>query len=110
MAHEPIGLSVPWVDEMIPSSEWRRGLLACAVLTLIITNLLFSKAWAADLTQETISAAVVDPSRPATDTPRDANRKPAETLAFAGVKPGDKIGDYASGAGYFTRLFAAAAG
>jgi predicted methyltransferase len=27
-------------------------------------------------------------------------------LAFAGVKPGDKVADYAAGAGYFTRLFA----
>jgi hypothetical protein len=26
-------------------------------------------------------------TRPATDTVRDANRKPPETLAFAGVKP-----------------------
>jgi predicted methyltransferase len=27
-------------------------------------------------------------------------------LAFAGVKPGDKVADYAAGAGYFTLLFA----
>lgn len=52
-----------------------------------------------------ISAAVADSSRPATDTERDANRKPAETLAFIGIKPGDKVADYAAGSGYFTRLF-----
>lgn len=38
------------------------------------------------------------------------DRKPAQTLAFAGVKPGYKIGDYAAGAGYFTRLFAGVVG
>jgi predicted methyltransferase len=53
-----------------------------------------------------IAAAVADPARPAADTARDANRKPAEVLAFAGVKPGDKVADYAAGSGYFTRLFA----
>jgi predicted methyltransferase len=41
---------------------------------------------------------------------RDADRKPAETLAFAGVKSGDKVADYGGGSGYFTRLFAAVVG
>jgi predicted methyltransferase len=53
-----------------------------------------------------VAAAIADASRPAADTERDADRKPALTLAFAGVKPGDKVADYAAGAGYFTRLFA----
>lgn len=53
-----------------------------------------------------IEAAIADPSRPDADRARDADRKPAETLAFAGVKPGDKVADYAAGGGYFTRLFA----
>jgi predicted methyltransferase len=53
-----------------------------------------------------VAAAVADPSRPAADTARDANRKPVEVLGFAGVKPGDRVADYAAGAGYFTRLFA----
>ncbi len=57
-----------------------------------------------------IVAAVADTTRPATDTVRDAQRKPAETLAFAGVRPGDKVADYAAGSGYFTRLFAAVVG
>ena len=55
-----------------------------------------------------ISAAIADPARPEGDRARDADRKPAETLAFAGVKPGDKVADYAAGGGYFTRLFASA--
>jgi predicted methyltransferase len=52
------------------------------------------------------AAAVADPTRPATDTERDANRKPVETLIASGVKPGDIVADYAAGQGYFTRLFA----
>src|SRR5580698_2177972 len=56
------------------------------------------------------AAAVADPSRPATDTERDADRKPAATLTVSGVKPGDIVADYAAGQGYFTRLFANAVG
>jgi predicted methyltransferase len=51
------------------------------------------------------TAAVADPSRPPTDTSRDADRKPAETLAFAHLKAGDKVADFVAGGGYFTRLF-----
>ena len=52
-----------------------------------------------------VSAAVADSGRPAADKARDANRKPAEVLAFAGVKPGDKVVDLLPGSGYFTRIF-----
>jgi len=54
--------------------------------------------------------AVADPARPAADTARDADRKPAEMLAFAHVKPGQTVVDYMPGKGYFTRLFSAAVG
>jgi predicted methyltransferase len=57
-----------------------------------------------------IAAAVADSSRPAADRERDAARRPAELLAFAGVAPGQKIADYMPGAGYFTRIFAKAVG
>lgn len=53
-----------------------------------------------------IARAIADSSRPATDTARDALRKPAETLLFADIKVGGKVADYAAGSGYFTRLFA----
>jgi predicted methyltransferase len=106
MLHQPIGLPVTRVDETNTVADWRKGLLACAAMALLTTNLPLSKALPAELPRDAIAAAIIDPARPATDTVRDANRKPAETLAFAGVKPGDKIADYAAGAGYFTRLFA----
>lgn len=84
----------------------RTDLLASAVLALIVSPPLTGKALAADPRTDAIAAAVTDPSRPATDTIRDENRKPTQTLEFAGVKPCDKVADYAAGAGYFTRLFA----
>ena len=55
-------------------------------------------------------AALADPARPAADRDRDAARKPAELLAFAGVKPGQSVGDFVMGGGYVTRLLAAAVG
>jgi predicted methyltransferase len=52
-----------------------------------------------------IAKAVADPNRPETDRRRDANRKPGECLAFAGVKPGEQVVELIPGSGYFTRLF-----
>ena len=57
-----------------------------------------------------IAAAIADKGRPEADTKRDADRKPAEMLAFAGVKPGAKVADFIPGGGYFTRIFAKAVG
>jgi predicted methyltransferase len=91
-------------------NERRAGLIVCVMLALIAANLPRGNAIAADPQKQAVAAAVIDPSRPASDTLRDANRKPGETLTFVGLKPGDKIGDYATGVGYFTRLFAAAVG
>lgn len=57
-----------------------------------------------------VQAAVADKGRPEADTKRDADRKPAEMLEFAGVKPGDTVADFIPGGGYFTRIFAKAVG
>lgn len=57
-----------------------------------------------------IAAAVANPARPATDTARDAARKPAEVLAFSHVKSGDKVLELIPSAGYFSRLFSGAVG
>jgi predicted methyltransferase len=54
--------------------------------------------------------AVADKARPAEDVARDADRKPAEMIAFAGIKPGGKVVDLIPGKGYFTRIFAQAVG
>jgi len=58
----------------------------------------------------TIDAAVADTTRPAADRDRDAERKPADMLTFAGVKPGMVVVDIMPGSGYFTRLFSNAVG
>jgi predicted methyltransferase len=52
-----------------------------------------------------ITAAIADAGRPPEDKAQDANRKPAEVLAFAGIKPGDKVVDLMPGSGYYTRIF-----
>src|ERR1700729_2782665 len=57
-----------------------------------------------------IAAAVASPNRPDKDTSRDAARKPAEVLAFAGVKPGEQVLELIPGGGYFTRLLSGAVG
>jgi predicted methyltransferase len=55
-----------------------------------------------------MKAAVADSNRPAADTARDENRKPADMLAFAGIGPGKVVVDLLPGGGYFTRIFAKA--
>jgi predicted methyltransferase len=57
-----------------------------------------------------ISAAVADGSRPDADKQRDADRKPAETLVFAGVKRGESVAELLPGGGYFTRILSKAVG
>ncbi|MEJ1967401.1 MAG: hypothetical protein WDN03_02000 [Rhizomicrobium sp.] len=51
-----------------------------------------------------VAAAVADPARPADDRAADTIRAPAETLVFAGVKPGMTIGELYPCGGYFSRL------
>jgi predicted methyltransferase len=81
-----------------------------AILIALMT--LCSGAIAMDNASSSTAAtmAVADPSRPDTDTTRDADRKPVETLVFAGIKSGEKVADYVADAGYFTRLFASVVG
>jgi len=52
-----------------------------------------------------IQAAVDDSGRPEVDRARDVNRKPAQVMAFAGIKSGQKIIELIPGSGYFTRMF-----
>lgn len=52
-----------------------------------------------------ITAAIADSVRTDADRAVDELRKPAETIAFAGVKPGDKVAELNPGGGYFTRIF-----
>ena len=80
-----------------------------APLAGFLAVVLSAVAMAADVPAN-IAAAVGDTTRPAVQRGRDASRRPAEILAFAGVKPGDKVGDFLMGGGYFTRIFSGAVG
>ena len=51
-----------------------------------------------------IADAVADPYRPKADRDADARRKPAQTIAFSGVKAGDTVGEFLPGGGYYTRV------
>ena len=51
-----------------------------------------------------INAALTDTGRPPDDMARDVLRKPADILAFSGIKPGMRIAEFSPGNGYYTRL------
>ena len=57
-----------------------------------------------------IKSAVMDSGRPDADTSRDVHRMPGKLIAFAGVKPGDKVGEIMPGGGYFTRILSKVVG
>jgi predicted methyltransferase len=57
-----------------------------------------------------VAAILAAPGRTDADRARDADRKPAEVLAFAQVRAGWKVGEYTPGGGYFTRLLSPAVG
>ncbi len=76
----------------------------------LFVSSLFSAAAFAQSVPPAIAAAVADSARPQADKERDANRKPAEVLAFAGVKPGMIVAELGPGGGYYTRLLAKAVG
>ncbi|MES1156467.1 MAG: methyltransferase [Alphaproteobacteria bacterium] len=89
-----------------------RIILAAACLALAACGTMAGGVPAAPLTATSanIVAAISDTRRPDADKARDADRHPAETLAFAEIRPGDKVGELSPGGGYFTRLFAVAVG
>jgi predicted methyltransferase len=74
-------------------------------LLLAGAGLIGGYAQAAGSPTDVIASAVADPTRPEGDRKRDAARKPAESLQFSGVKPGDAVADFNANAGYFARLF-----
>jgi predicted methyltransferase len=65
---------------------------------------------ASDSVPPFLAAAVTDSGRPAADTQRDAERKPAESMAFAGVQPKSLVIELLPGGGYYTRLLSKAVG
>ena len=82
-------------------------LAAALLLAAVPAPLLVDRAVAAPARSGAIdpalAAAVADPRRNE-DRARDAFRKPAETLSFFQVGPAMKVGEYAPGGGWYSRL------
>ena len=76
-------------------------LLSCLLLVSIA-------AGAADPTP--IEKSIASPERTAADRERDKREKPAEVMAFAGVKPGMVVADIFAAGGYYTELLAGVVG
>src|SRR5690348_8031674 len=78
--------------------------VTAALLTFALAApLACSDAASPDL-QKVIQSAVNDRARPADFRKADPLRKPAETLAFSGVRPGMTVGEFYPAGGYFTRM------
>ena len=77
---------------------------------LVLASLLVAAPLQASDIPANIAAAVAAPERSAKDRERDARDKPAELLAFAGVKPGMKVADVFGGGGYWSEIFSHAVG
>jgi len=77
--------------------------------TLLAGLMLAAPLQAAEI-PDNIAKAVAAPERSAKDRERDVRDKPAELLAFAGVKPGDKVADVFGGGGYWSEIFSRAVG
>ncbi|QGP79279.1 class I SAM-dependent methyltransferase [Sphingobium sp. CAP-1] len=76
---------------------------------LALTGLALASPIAA-IAKTDYGAALADPRRPAEAKLLDASRKPAETLAFLGLKPGMKAADIMTGSGYWAEIMADAVG
>jgi len=85
-------------------------LAAVAVLALSSGGCVSAMGQATPPDPASYAAVLAEPSYPADERARDAARHTVETLAFAEVRPGQKITDMIMGGGYFTRVFAAAVG
>ena len=84
----------------------RAVLTTCAAAVIALSAASVLAAPAASL----VKAALTASDRPEADTARDADRKPAEVIAFSKLMPGDSIAELAPGGGYFTRILSGAVG
>jgi len=79
----------------------KTALLSCLLLVSL-------PALAADPTP--IEKSIASPERTDADRERDKRDKPAEVLAFAGVRPGMVVADIFAGGGYYTELLSGVVG
>src|SRR5690349_9748109 len=69
---------------------------------MLLAGLLMSLAVQAYAADAAIDASIASTERTQADRDRDVREKPAEVLAFAGVKPGMTVADLFSAGGYYT--------
>jgi predicted methyltransferase len=74
------------------------NLVVLLVLGLLSPGPLFAQ------NESEILAAVADDERPGEDREGDAERKPAEVLAFARVGPGIQVADLMAGSGWYIEV------
>lgn len=77
---------------------------------LLATALAFAPLAAAQAAPADVAAAVSAPGRPAEAVALDAGRRPAEVLAFGGLRRGDSALDLFTGTGYFAEILGRAVG
>ena len=80
-------------------------LISRALVLLAVLAPLGARPGGADAAADYVAAAIAAPDRPPEQIALDARRRPEALLTFAGIKPGDRVADFMSGGGYFTRLF-----
>jgi len=92
------------------------ALLSCAMLGAAGTVALAADATPAPAYYQTPKNApgyirkAIETPRPAVQMSDDKNRKPAELLMLSGIKPGDKVVEFASFGQYFTAMFSSIVG
>src|SRR4051812_30743949 len=85
-----------------------RALLATSLATTL--GLCACASLPPPITQDQIAAIIASPDRRPADRTNDIRRKPAEMLAFIGVRPGWVALDLSAGGGYTTELLARSVG
>jgi predicted methyltransferase len=80
------------------------------VSVLLISLGLLAFAAPASAEPNPIEKSIASPERTGADRERDTREKPAEVMAFAGVKPGMVVADLLYGAGYYSELLAGVVG
>jgi predicted methyltransferase len=76
----------------------------------VFMSIFLASAIAGPARGQDFTAILSAPDRPDTERALDPIRKPAETLKFFGVKPGDKVADLMAARGYYTAILARVVG
>ena len=86
---------------MVRRTALRQPFAAALMLTAIVTAPASAQA-----PSPAIKAAVANPARAPANLARDRYRHPAETLAFFGVKPTDRVMEFSPGGGWYSEILA----